>query len=336
MARAWGDLRMEDVARRAGVSIATVSRTLSSPGKVAPETRRRVLRTISATGYVHNLVAGSLATKRTHVVAAIVNSLDNPIHATTLRATSEVLRTSGIHLLLGQAEFSLVEEEKAIAAFLARRPDGFILHNRRHTPHAIRLLKSAGVPIVELGELTGKPLDMVASYSNFGAAKSLTTYLIKKGYKRIGFACSGKNLTESLYLRWRGYRAALRQNGQVYSPVRVVETGRGFHVGAEALQILLSRAPDTDAVVFTADVMAVGAELECLRRGWKVPERIAIVGFDDQEIAQEACPALTTIHIPRGEIGRVAGQMLLDRLHEKTLTSKRVDVGFRLIERGSA
>jgi LacI family gluconate utilization system Gnt-I transcriptional repressor len=327
---------MEDVARRAGVSLATVSRTLSAPGKVAPETRRRVLRTISATGYVHNLVAGSLASKRTHVVVAIVHSIDNPVHGITLHATSEVLRTNGLHLLLGQDGFSPSEEEKVIAAFLARRPDGFILHSRRHTPQAIRLLQASGAPIVELGELSGKPLDMVVSYSNFEAAKSLTTYLLKKGYERIGFVCSGRQLSERQHLRWQGYRAALRQHGQPYSPARIVETGRGYHLGAEALHTLLERAPDTDAVFFTADMMAVGAELECLRRGWKVPERIAIAGFDDQEIAQEAFPPLTTIRIPREEIGRVAGQMLLDRLHGKSVAPKIVDVGFRLIERESA
>jgi LacI family transcriptional regulator, gluconate utilization system Gnt-I transcriptional repressor len=332
---AMGALRMEDVARQARVSLATVSRTLSMPAKVSPQTRRRVWRTISATGYVHNLVAGSLASKRTHVVVAIVHSIDNPVHGITLHATAEILRTSGLDLLLGQDGFSPSQEEKVIAAFLARRPDGFILHSRRHTPQAIRLLKSSGVPIVELGELTGRSLDMVVSYSNYDAAKTLTTYLIKKGYERIGFVCSGKELSECQYLRWCGYRAALREHGRPYSPSRVVETGRGYHLGAEALSTLLNRDPSIDAVFFTADVMAGGAELECLRRGWRAPERIAIAGFDDQEIAREAFPALTAIRIPREEIGRLAGQMLLDRLHGKEVTPKIVDVGFRLIDRES-
>jgi LacI family gluconate utilization system Gnt-I transcriptional repressor len=115
-----------------------------------------------------------------------------------------------------------------------------------------------------------------------------------------------------------------------------VETGFGYRDGAEALLTLLKRDPRIVAVFFSSDMMAIGAELECLHRGWKVPERIAIAGFDDQDIAREAVPALTTIRVPREEIGRVAGQMLLDRLHGKSVAPKIIDVGFRLIERESA
>jgi LacI family gluconate utilization system Gnt-I transcriptional repressor len=270
------------------------------------------------------------------VIVAIVPSIDNPPYGRTLHSASEVLRADGFHLLLGHDGFSPAQEESLIVAFLGRRPDGFILHSRRHTQHTVRLLKHSGVPIVELGELTGRPLDMVVSYSNFDAAKTLTTHLIKKGYQRIGFVCAGKQLSERQYLRWRGYRAALRQHGKAYSPTRIVETGFGYRDGAEALLTLLKRDPRIVAVFFSSDMMAIGAELECLHRGWKVPERIAIAGFDDQDIAREAVPALTTIRVPREEIGRVAGQMLLDRLHGKSVAPKIIDVGFRLIERESA
>jgi LacI family transcriptional regulator, gluconate utilization system Gnt-I transcriptional repressor len=99
---------------------------------------------------------------------------------------------------------------------------------------------------------------------------------------------------------------------------------------------LRKQDPDIDAIFFTGDVMAVGAEQECLCRGRKVPDRIAIVGFDDQEIAAEAVPPPKTVRVAREEIGRMAAHMLLERLHGKTLDSEIVDVGFRLIERDSA
>jgi LacI family gluconate utilization system Gnt-I transcriptional repressor len=328
--------RMEDVARRARVSLTTVSRTLRTPDQVAPFTRRRVLRAVSAMGYVQNLVAGSLASKRTNVIAAIVPSIDNPAYGKSLQAAADVLRKNGFHLLLGNHSFVAGEEERLIAAFLGRRPDGFILHGRRHSEAAQRMLRSAGIPIVELGELSGRPLDMVVSYSNCAAAKTVTTYLAKRGYQRIGIACTYMRVSERQYQRWRGYRAALREHGMPYSAKRLVETTFGYRQGAEALLMLLKQDPDIDAVFFTGDVMAVGAELECLRRGWKVPDRIAIAGFDDQEIATEAVPALTTVRVAREEIGRRAAQMVLDRLHGKTVDPKIVDVGFRLIARDSA
>ncbi len=331
-----GPARMEDVARRAHVSLTTVSRTLSLPEKVSPLTRRRVLRAIKALGYVHNLVAGSLASRRTRVVAAIFPGIDNPAYGKTILGASEVLRKSGFYVLLGHHEFSPSEEEHLVAAFLRRRPDGLILHDRQHTPEALRLLRGAGIPIVELGDLAGPPLDMVVSYSNYEAGKALTAYLVRRGYRRIAIACLPRRQSGRHYQRWRGYRAALRESGQSYSAARVVEASLGYRQGAEALRTLLNRDPRIDAVFFTSDVLAAGAQLECLRRGWNVPGRVAIAGFDDQDIASQMVPALTTVRVPRKEIGGLAAQMLLDRIDGKAVDPKVVDVGFQVIERASA
>jgi LacI family gluconate utilization system Gnt-I transcriptional repressor len=121
-----------------------------------------------------------------------------------------------------------------------------------------------------------------------------------------------------------------------YAAGRVLETELGGKTGAAALLTLLGRDPRIDAIFFTSDAMAIGALLECLRRGWAVPDRVAIAGFDDQEIAGQVVPSLTTVQIPREEIGRQAGQMLLDRLQERPMGPKVVDVGFTLMERESA
>lgn len=329
-------VRMEDVARRVGVSTATVSRALRTPEKVSDPTRRRVVRAMQQTGYVQNLVAGSLASNRTNVIAAIIPSLDHPAWGKAIAATAEVLRRNGFHLLIGEGSFSIAEEEHLIAAFLGRRPEGIILHGRHHSPRATKLLRGAGIPIVELGELKGRPLDMVASFSNFDAGKALTSYLLDRGYKRIGMVSLPREINPRHYQRWRGYRAALRERGQAGGDPLTVETTLDYRKGAEALLALLEREPQTDAVFFTNDVLAAGALFECLRRGWSVPGRIAIAGFGDQAIASEVVPPLTTVHIPREEIGSLAGRMLLDRANGKTVVPKIVDVGFRVVKRESA
>jgi LacI family gluconate utilization system Gnt-I transcriptional repressor len=177
---------------------------------------------------------------------------------------------------------------------------------------------------------------MVVSYSNFEAAKAMTAYLLAKGYRRIAFASAPIHENERHFHRWRGYRAALRKHGIAYRPARVIQRPFGFHHGAEALLTLLERDPRIDAVFFASDVLAVGAQLECLRRTWPIPEKVAIAGFGDQEIAGEVVPSLTTVRIPREEIGRLAGQMLLDRLHGRPVKPQVVDVGFQIIERASA
>jgi len=332
-----GAARMEDVARRARVSTATVSRTLRSPEKVSERTRRRVQQAVRDLRYVHNLVAGSLAASRTGIVAALVPTFDNRDYAKTIHATAEVLRAAGYDLLLGHHGFSVEQEEALIAAFLGRRPDGFFLHGRRHTPGAVQLLRSSGIPVVESGDLAGRPIDMVVSYSNFDAARALTTHLIRKGYQRIALACAPRRESERHYRRWLGYRAALHQHGMTYAPRRVVETAAlGIDYGAEALMELLGRDPRVDAIFFTSDALAIGALFECQRRGWRVPDRVAIAGFDDQDIASRTVPPLTTVRLPREEIGRLAGQMILDRLAGRPAKSAVVNVGFQLMKRESA
>jgi LacI family gluconate utilization system Gnt-I transcriptional repressor len=294
------------------------------------------LRAIKAMGYVHNLVAGSLASRRTRVVAAIFPGIDNPAYGKTILGASEVLRKSRFHLLLGHHEFSPSQEENLIAAFLGRRPDGLILHDRRHTPEARGLLKGAGIPIVEVGDLAGPPLDIVVSYSNYDAGKAMTGHLARQGYREIAMVCLPRRESGRHYQRWRGYRAALHEAGLAYNARRVVETSLGYHQGGKALLTLLNRDPSIDAVFFTSDVLAVGALLECLRRGWNVPGRVAIAGFDDQDIASEVIPSLTTVRVPRKEIGGLAAQMLLDRFDGKAVDPKILNVGFQVIERDSA
>ena len=335
--RRWvSQKRMEDVAERAGVSIVTVSRTLHHPEQVLEKTRRRVLRAIAETGYVQNLVAGSLASSRTHVIAAIVPTLNNLAYGMSLHAVGEVIRKSGFQLLLGTDGFSAGEEESLIATFLGWRPDGIFLHRCCHTPGAVRLLRNAGIPIVETGDLTPRPLDMVVSYSNCEAGKAMTTYLLDKGYRRIAFVGAPLHENERHYQRWQGYRAALKKRGIPYRPAHLIERPFGLEHGAQALHSLLSLSPPVDAIFFGSDIFAVGALLDCAKRRLPVPERVAIAGFGDQEITTKIAPSLTTVQVPREEIGHKAGGMLLDRLHGRPVKSKSVDVGFQIIERGSA
>jgi LacI family gluconate utilization system Gnt-I transcriptional repressor len=328
--------RMEDVAARAGVSIVTVSRTIHHPEQVLEKTRRKVLRAIAETGYVQNLVAGSLASKRTNVIAAIVPTLHNEAYGTSLHAVGDVLRKSGFQLLLGTDNFSAEEEESLIATFLGWRPDGIFLHRCRHTPGAIRLLKNAGIPIVETGDLVLRPLDMVVSYSNFEAGKAMTTHLLDTGYRRIGFVGAPRHANERHGQRWRGYRAALRKRGIPYRPAYLIERPFGLEYGAQALARLLEVSPAVDAVFCASDIFAVGALLECAKRKLPVPQRIAIAGFGDQDIAAKIAPALTTVRVPRAQIGQKAGEMLLDRVHGQPVKSKVVDVGFQIVVRESA
>ena len=184
-------------------------------------------------------------------------------------------------------------------------------------------------------DLRKQPLDMVVSYSNFAAAEAMTQHLIGRGRRRIGFVSAHRRDNDRAQARRRGYAAALQRHGIAEDERLVLETSLGLRQGAEALAELASRDPKLDAVFFAGDVLAAGALFECQRRGWPVPARLAIGGFDDQEIATEISPALTTISVPRREIGRRAAEMLLARLNGRAVQPGVVDVGFALKIRAS-
>ena len=326
-------VRMQDVAALAGVSVITVSRVLREPVRVAEATRARVLEAIAAVGYVPNLVASSLKSRRSGVVAAVIPSVTHSIVADVVRGMGEVLKDEGLHLLLADSGFLPEEEEALVTAFLARRPDAMYLTGTTHTEGTRRMLRAARIPVVETGNLTPSPIDMVVGYSNFDAAKAMTRELVTRGRRTIGYIGQrGRAYVDRVQDRHDGYVAALRGRRTASRDLRV-EVDLSYRGGASGMTELLSRNPALDAVFCTSDVIAIGALYECQRRRIRVPRQIAIAGMDDQEIASQCVPALTTMRMPRHEMGRRAATMLCARLAGMPVDSHVVDLGFELVTR---
>jgi len=328
-----GHSTIEDVARRAGVAPATVSRALRTPEKVQEETRKRIAAAIEAEGYVPNLLAGGLASKRSNVVAALVPNMGNPLFALTLRGFSDVLRENGFYLMVGNSAHSQEEEEQLVKAFISQRPCGILLHETVHNQAARRFLRRAAIPIVEVGDLVEEPMDVVVSFSNYEAAKSLTKHVVSRGYRRISLVTS--SLSARSPERRRGYVDALAECGLPLHPEIIHDTISDFHGGVVAITALLETHPEVDAVIFTGNAAAVGALFECQRRGWAVPDRIAIACFDDNDVVQHTNPPLTAVRIPRYEIGVRAAEVLLALVGGREIAERRIDLGFEIIERAS-
>jgi LacI family gluconate utilization system Gnt-I transcriptional repressor len=325
---------MRDVAHAAGVSLMTVSRALREPHKLSEETRKAVLDAVQKIGYVPNSIAANLASNRSNVVGQIVPSIQNSLYADTVKGTSDVLRTAGLHLLIADSGYSLQEEEALVGAFLAQRVAGLILHNTDHSPKALQMIERAGVPVIETGDIPRSPVDMVVSYSNAEAAKAMTLHLGARGYQRIGFVSLDVRINRRARERQRGYLAGLKALGRAKDPLLVMEVGPGLTSGSHALVDMLNRTPDVDAIFFAGDVLAIGALFEAQRRGWKVPGRVAIAGFDDLDILQHTVPKVTCLRLPRLEIGRRSAEALLERLRGAD-TAVRLDLGFEVIQRES-
>jgi LacI family gluconate utilization system Gnt-I transcriptional repressor len=329
--------RLIDVARHADVSAMTVSRVLREPTKVSRNVRQRVERALREVGYVPNRLAQGLrSASRTKLVACIVPSLQNSLFSQTIQGMSDALRREGLNLMVGDSARSASEEEKLIEAFLAQRPCAFILHETVHTTRARRLLSQSGLPVVEVGDLAGRPVDMVVSYSNAAAANAMTRYLIERGHRRIAFVTVPAAGNIRARQRRKGYEAALRA-AEIGSDDRLILETEGNYVhGGHAVVALRERVANIDAVFFAGDVLAIGALLECARRRWRVPKDIAIASFDDFEVTATIEPRLTALDIPRYTIGRTAAELIVKRLSgDGTAGPTRIDVMFRLIEGSS-
>lgn len=326
---------MRDIARHAGVSPMTVSRALREPQAVSEKMRRKVDAAVREFGYLPNRIAGSLSSNRSNVVGLIVPGIRNSLYAGMIQAVSDVLRANGMHLMIANSGHRLEDEETAVAAFLAQRVCGLVLHNTRHSKRTRELLERSGVPVIETGNLPDDPIDMAVSYSNYEAACAMTLHLARLGHRKIGFVTLPLRDNDRSEERRRGYFAALQELGLPVDDSLVLEATGGFSEGADALVRLVNAHPDLDAGFFAGEVLAVGALFECQRRGWAVPGRIAIASYDDVDLLRHAVPSVTTLRIPRQEIGQRSAELLVRRLQGAPAEHVKVDLGFEIVQRES-
>ena len=326
---------MADVAAAAGVSMMTVSRMLRRPDVVAEATRLKIEEAMAAVGYVPNLVAGGLAATRTQLVAAIVPYIHHGVFADAVQGLSDRLSERGYCVLLGNSGGSADEEEAIVRAILGHRPAGLVIQGANHTEQTRWLLTRANIPVVEMGTLPEDPIDMSVGYSNTTAAITVIDHLVGIGRRRIGFIGHASHNNDRHKQRMKGYREGLDKAGLPFDPLLIAEAEFSIEDGRAAFVGLLERVPDLDAVFCSSDLWASGAVFECQRRGIPVPEKMSICGFNDQEIASQMNPPLTTIRVRREEIGAIAADMILTRIAGETPAHTSVDVSFEFIVRGS-
>jgi LacI family gluconate utilization system Gnt-I transcriptional repressor len=313
----------------------TVVRVLRDPEKVAPKTRARVEAMIRKTNYTPDLLARGLASNRSGIVAVVVPLLTNSLIAEIVQGLTDTLIASGFHLLVGACGFSAAREEEMVRTFLSRRVEAAYLSGIGHTATSRALLHGARIPVVEGGNLTNRPIDMVVGFSNVDAAMTATRHLLARGSGPIGYIGAHPKDNDRARDRRAGYEAAMRAAGHRVIPAHCIETTLDIPAGGRAMAMMLDRNPDIRGVFVSADALAVGALFECLRRRIAVPDKVAIVGFDDIDIASQVVPALTTIRVPRFAIGRRAAEMIQKRLAGEPVSPRVVDLGFELVVRDS-
>ena len=327
---------IQEVAKFAGVSPITASRALNNPKLVKDSTRRRVEAAAKQLNFIPNFAAGILSRDKSNMVGVIVPTLSNSIFADTIQALSETISSQGIQLLIGTNNYSIDREEDIIRTFISHRADGLILTGHTHTAYSEELIKSFAIPTVEIWNLR-KGRDFVCvGMSNYRAAYEMTEYLIKKGYKRIGYIGGLLANNDRSEDRLNGYRDALKHYGVEFDSSIIRESEFSLLNGAEAMRSLLTLTHRPDCVFASSDIIAFGALIECQNKGISIPDDIALAGFDDAVIGSMTKPGLTTVRVPRRHIGLKAGSVIMKLLQKDPDISSVNDLGFDLAIRDTA
>jgi LacI family repressor for deo operon, udp, cdd, tsx, nupC, and nupG len=317
---------IRDVARRAGVSTATVSRALANPDRVAAATREAVTSAIAETGFTPNASARSLRARSTKMVLALLPGIGNSFYTPILNAVEEVLSLAGYGMIMGDTRMDQAREAHYDLLVRAGQVDGVMLLTGR-LPHPAFAELDATVPITlicnDIPGIDGLP---VIEIDNREAAHKLVTYLIDLGHRRIGHAIGPSDNVEAVY-RLDGYRAALADAGLTADESIVWQGAFRFDAGVRVAEQFLAHPRPPTAMFMSNDEMAMGFIRTVKDAGRRVPDDVSVVGFDDIEFARYFDPALTTMHQPRAELGRLAAENIVARM---TGTGKAVPLRTRL------
>lgn len=331
--RGSGAVTLHDVARLAGVAPITASRALNTPAQVSEEVRQKVADAVARTGYVPNRLAGGLASARSRLVAAVVPTIAGPVFLKTVHALTEALAEQGYQLMLGQSGYAGSREDALLDAIIGRRPDGIVLTGILHSAEGRRRLLACGIPVVETWDLTPTPIDMLVGFSHVEAGRAVARYLHGKGHRHLAVVAGDD---ERARRRGGAFADMARALGQAEVPEIFVTAPTTLRSGRDGLTELLQRAPATDAVFCSSDLLALGVVTEARVRGLAVPGRLAVVGFGDLDFASDVDPALSTVHIKGADIGRQAAHFIVERAEGRAVAQPIVDIGFTIIERQSS
>jgi LacI family transcriptional regulator, repressor for deo operon, udp, cdd, tsx, nupC, and nupG len=328
--------RIQDVAKLADVSTATVSRALATPERVSPEARARVLEAIAKTGYVPNPAARTLRSQKTYMVLVVLPDLSNTFFSKILRGIEETLFEAGYGMIISDLDGS-PEKEAHFAAFTAAgRVDGAILLNghlfgqsREGEGQPARIK----IPLVAVCEaIPGADIPQI-EIDNRAAAYGMTQHLASLGHRSIAYVSGpASNILERE--RFQGFKDGLETAGLPFDPALVLPGDYTIEAGVRAGQDLVARSTRPTAVFCTSDEMAIGLMRTLFSAGLRVPEDISVAGFDDIEFAAVAEPPLTTIHQPRRELGQAAASALIELLQGRS-SPKRIRLETELVIRDS-
>ena len=332
------EVTIKDIAVAGGFSITAVSRALSGKDGVSEETRKKIQAIAKEMGYVPNVVARSLRTKRTKTLGVIIEDITKPYFSKIVKGIDDTAKALDYDILICNTNLDPVQELRSVNTLLQRSVDGIIFHPSQLTDKGIKLLQKSGIPFITISRRFPNFKSDYVITNNSEGIKTIFNYLVSKGCRDILFFNSPL-FSSTSQDRMAGYREALRENGFEYREEKVVISKSNFEAAySTMLQLLDEKKVNFDSVLCGRDEIAIGVMEALLERGYRIPEDVRITGYDDLDNSRYLKISLTTRHQPVYEIGQKSVEILTERISLKTPKKgfEEIVLSSKLVVRDSA
>lgn len=319
-------LTLRDVSEASGVSEMTVSRVLRNRGDVSEATRAKVLEAAKTLGYVPNQIAGALASNRVNLVAVVIPSLSNMVFPEVMMGISEVLDGTPLQPVVGVTNYQPEREERVLFEMLSWRPSGIIVAGIEHNDASRAMLEASGIPVVEIMDTDGTPIDSMVGISHRRAGRMMAQAICRAGYRNIGFLGTKMSLDHRARKRFEGFTEALAKEGLEIADQEFYSGGSALGKGREMTEAILDRSPDLDFLYYSNDMIGAGGLLYCLEKGIDVPGELGLAGFNGVELIEGLPKKLATMDSGRLEIGRLAAEIIAERISGELEGPKSIEL----------
>ncbi|MBZ9556753.1 MULTISPECIES: LacI family DNA-binding transcriptional regulator [unclassified Modicisalibacter] len=315
---------LEDVAREAGVSTASVSRVLNGAPHVSDRLRHKVEAAVDRLGYVPHGTARALASRRIGAIGALVPTLDNPVFSAMIDSLERRLKQYDYRLLIATYRYSLAEEVESLRTLIQQGIDGAVVIGHDHLPAALQLFQQHELPYFSCWHSQEDPDWPSIGFDNAAPARRLAEHLIELGHRRIAVITAPVEGNDRARARLQGFRQAIETAGLTLPDDHVVTVDYGIEEGASAFAELMRLTPRPTAILCGNDVLAFGTVFAAQRAGIAIPGQLSVTGFDDLTQSRFMQPALTTVTTPADEVGRRVADALVARILGQTTRHRQV------------
>ncbi|MEB2847853.1 substrate-binding domain-containing protein [Rhizobiales bacterium RZME27] len=307
---------LEEVAALAGVSKMTASRALRGSSDVAEETRRRVQQAAERLSYVGNRLALSLSSQRTNLVAVVVPSMSNTVFPEVLSGITTGLAGTGMQAVFGISDYDEVKEREIIRDMLSWQPSAIIVTGLDQPHDTVRMLKSAGIPVIQVMDLDGTPIDFNVGLSHGDAGRDMAVALLAAGRKKIAYVGSALDKDLRAGKRKAAFQRVLAAQSLSFVSEQLDDGFSSIALGKRLTAHMLAAKPEIDCIYYSNDDMAAGGLFACMEAGIIVPSQIVLAGFNGLDLTDSLPAPIATSKSPRRAMGEAAARLITDAMKD--------------------